>query len=120
MPVRRALERDEAAVAVWKDQVWRDIKAPRATWAPTSASRMSRPGAEAAEGTHLGTARRAAGGAGARCGWRAGVSPGWCATGLGPAAPVYKVRLCRRRKGSWLKLSTPWKFTRHRRMEKAR
>jgi transposase len=39
MPVRQALERDEGAVAVWKDQVWRDIKAPRATWAPSSASR---------------------------------------------------------------------------------
>ena len=39
VPVRQAMERDDAAVAVWKDQVWPDIKAPRATWAPTSASR---------------------------------------------------------------------------------
>jgi putative transposase len=39
VPVRQALERDEDAVAVWKDQVWPDIKAPLATWAPTSASR---------------------------------------------------------------------------------
>jgi len=39
VPVRQALERDEEAVAVWKDQVWADIKAPLATWAPTSASR---------------------------------------------------------------------------------
>lgn len=39
VPVRRAIERDEEAVAVWKDQVWPDIKAPRATWAPSSASR---------------------------------------------------------------------------------
>ena len=33
VPVRQALERDDAAVAVWKDQVWPDIKARRATWA---------------------------------------------------------------------------------------
>ena len=39
VPVRQALERDDAAVAVWKAEVWPDIKAPRATWAPTSASR---------------------------------------------------------------------------------
>lgn len=39
VPVRQAMERDEDAVAVWKDQVWPDIKAPRATWAPSSASR---------------------------------------------------------------------------------
>ena len=42
VPVRQALERDEDAVAVWKDQVWPDIKAPLATWAPTSASRTRR------------------------------------------------------------------------------
>jgi putative transposase len=40
VPVRQAMERDDAAVAVWKDQVWPDIKAPRATWVPSSASRM--------------------------------------------------------------------------------
>jgi hypothetical protein len=39
VPVRQAMERDDAAVAVWKEQVWPDIKGPRATWAPTSASR---------------------------------------------------------------------------------
>jgi putative transposase len=39
VPVRQAMERDEEAVAVWKAEVWPDIKAPRATWAPTSASR---------------------------------------------------------------------------------
>jgi transposase len=39
VPVRQAIERDEQAIAVWKDQVWPDIKALRATWAPTSASR---------------------------------------------------------------------------------
>jgi transposase len=39
VPVRQTMERDDAAVAVWKDQVWPDIKAPRVTWAPSSASR---------------------------------------------------------------------------------
>lgn len=42
VPVRQAMERDDAAVAVWKDQVWPDIKGRRATWAPTSASRTRR------------------------------------------------------------------------------
>jgi transposase len=40
VPVRQALERDEAAIAMWKSEVWPEIKAPPATWAPTSASRM--------------------------------------------------------------------------------
>ena len=39
VPVRQALERDDEAVAVWKEQVWPEIKARRGTWAPTSASR---------------------------------------------------------------------------------
>ena len=39
VPVRQALERDEEAIAVWKAEVWPEIKAPRATWAPTSVSR---------------------------------------------------------------------------------
>lgn len=43
VPVRRALERDEAAIEVWKAEVWPRVKVPRTTWAPTSASR-TRPG----------------------------------------------------------------------------
>ena len=39
VPVRQAMERDDEAVAVWKAEVWPDIKARRATWAPGSASR---------------------------------------------------------------------------------
>jgi len=39
VPVRQAMERDDDAVAVWKAEVWPDIKAPRVTWAPSSASR---------------------------------------------------------------------------------
>jgi len=42
VPVRQAMERDDEAVAVWKDQVWPDIKAPHVTWAPSSASRTRR------------------------------------------------------------------------------
>src|SRR5712671_7024931 len=42
VPVRQAMERDEEAVAVWKAEVWPDIKAPRATWAPSSVSRTRR------------------------------------------------------------------------------
>jgi putative transposase len=39
VPVRRAVERDEEAIAVWKAEVWPQVKAPPATWAPSSASR---------------------------------------------------------------------------------
>jgi transposase len=39
VPVRRAIERDAEAIEVWKKEVWPDIKALRATWAPGSASR---------------------------------------------------------------------------------
>jgi len=42
VPGRRALELDEEAIAVWKAEVWPDMKAPRATWAPGSASRTRR------------------------------------------------------------------------------
>jgi transposase len=39
VPVRQAMERDDQAVAVWKAEVWPRLKARRATWAPSSASR---------------------------------------------------------------------------------
>ncbi|MEV0228130.1 winged helix-turn-helix domain-containing protein [Nonomuraea sp. NPDC050786] len=39
VPARRALERDEEAIAAWKEQVWPVVKAPRRTWAPTCVSR---------------------------------------------------------------------------------
>jgi transposase len=39
VPAHRALERDEAAVEVWKNEVWPEVKGPRRTWAPISASR---------------------------------------------------------------------------------
>jgi transposase len=40
VPVRRAVERDEEAIEVWKEEVWPQLKGSRRTWAPTSASRM--------------------------------------------------------------------------------
>jgi putative transposase len=40
VPVRQAMERDEAAIQVWKGEVWPQVKVPPATWAPASASRM--------------------------------------------------------------------------------
>ncbi|WP_436843926.1 helix-turn-helix domain-containing protein [Streptomyces sioyaensis] len=39
VPVHRAVERDEAAIEVWKEQVWPQVKEWRQTWAPTSASK---------------------------------------------------------------------------------
>jgi transposase len=42
VPVRQAMERDEEEIAAWKAGVWPDIKAPRAAWAPGSASRTRR------------------------------------------------------------------------------
>jgi putative transposase len=42
VPVRQAMERDEEAIAAWKAEVWPDIKAPRAAWAPSSACRTRR------------------------------------------------------------------------------
>ena len=39
VPVRQAIERDDEAVAVWKAEVWPEIKVLRATWTPSSASR---------------------------------------------------------------------------------
>jgi transposase len=33
-PARRAAERDEAAIAAWRQEVWPVVKEPRRTWAP--------------------------------------------------------------------------------------
>ena len=42
VPARRAAERDEAAVAAWKEETWPVIKGPSRTWAPGSSSRTNR------------------------------------------------------------------------------
>ncbi|WP_225102335.1 winged helix-turn-helix domain-containing protein [Streptomyces sp. CoH27] len=39
VPLRRAIERDDKAIEMWKAEVWPQVKGPRRTWAPTSASR---------------------------------------------------------------------------------
>jgi transposase len=41
VPGRQATERDEAAIAVWRQEAWPVIKGRRRTWAPGSASRTS-------------------------------------------------------------------------------
>lgn len=38
-PTRRAIERDDEAIEVWKTEVWPRVKRPRRTWAPTSVSK---------------------------------------------------------------------------------
>lgn len=42
VPVRHAVERDEEAIEMWKDEVWPRLKGQRRTWAPISASRTRR------------------------------------------------------------------------------
>ena len=41
VPARRAAERDEEKIARWREDTWPVIKAPRRTWAPGSAGKMS-------------------------------------------------------------------------------
>jgi transposase len=41
VPARRAVERDEAAIAAWREETWPVIRGRRRTWAPGSASKMS-------------------------------------------------------------------------------
>ncbi|MFB4272926.1 winged helix-turn-helix domain-containing protein [Nonomuraea sp. GTA35] len=43
VPARRAIERDEQAIVLWKAEVWPAAKPPRRTWVPTCASKP-RPG----------------------------------------------------------------------------
>src|SRR5438067_9210986 len=41
VPARQAAERDEAAIAAWKEATWPVIKGRRRTWAPGSASKTN-------------------------------------------------------------------------------
>ena len=41
VPARQAAERDEAAIAAWKEATWPVIKGRRRTWAPGSVSRTN-------------------------------------------------------------------------------
>ncbi|MGW2311834.1 winged helix-turn-helix domain-containing protein [Actinomadura luteofluorescens] len=66
VPGRRAIERDDQAVEVWKAQVWPQVEAPRATWAPGSVRRRDRSRAQAATWTVLVAAGAPAAGESAR------------------------------------------------------
>jgi transposase len=41
VPARQAAERNEAAIAAWREETWPVVKKRRRTWAPGSASRTS-------------------------------------------------------------------------------
>jgi putative transposase len=41
VPARRAAERDEAAIAAWREETWPVVKGPRRTWAPGSSSKTN-------------------------------------------------------------------------------
>ncbi len=41
VPARQAAERDEAAIAAWKEEMWPVVKGRRRTWAPGWSSRTS-------------------------------------------------------------------------------
>jgi transposase len=41
MPARQAAERDDAAIATWREETWPVVKARRRTWAPGFASRTN-------------------------------------------------------------------------------
>src|SRR5512135_1874531 len=42
VPARRAAERDEAAIAAWREETWPVVKGRRRTWAPGWSSRTNR------------------------------------------------------------------------------
>jgi putative transposase len=41
VPARQAAERDEAAIAAWKEETWPVVKERRRTWAPGWSSRTN-------------------------------------------------------------------------------
>jgi transposase len=41
VPTRRAAERDEAAIAAWREETWPVVKGRRRTWAPGSSSKTN-------------------------------------------------------------------------------
>ena len=41
VPARRAAERDEAAIAAWREETWPVVKGRRRTWAAGSSSKTS-------------------------------------------------------------------------------
>lgn len=57
VPARRAAERDEAAIAAWREETWPVIKGRSRTWRLACLRGRVRPGFKAPDGAHLGTAR---------------------------------------------------------------
>ena len=45
VPARQAAERDEAAIAAWKEETWPEVKGRRRTWVPGCVSRTNPAGA---------------------------------------------------------------------------
>jgi transposase len=41
VPARQAAERNEAAIATWREETWPVVKGPRRTWAPGSSSKTN-------------------------------------------------------------------------------
>ena len=41
VPARRDAERDEARIALWREETWPAVKGRRRTWAPGSSSKTS-------------------------------------------------------------------------------
>src|SRR3954466_6486115 len=66
VPARRAAERDEEQIAAWREETWPQIKGRGGPGRWAGLRRRVRPGAQAAQGPHLGPARPHPGGAGDR------------------------------------------------------
>ena len=66
VPARRAAERDEAAIAAWRQETWPVIKGPSRSRALAGLRGRVRPGFKAPEGPHLGPPRPDPGGHGDR------------------------------------------------------
>ena len=66
VPARRAAERDEAAIAAWREEAWPVVKDGGGPGRLAGLRRRIRPGPEAAEGTDLGPPRPDPGGTGDR------------------------------------------------------
>jgi transposase len=66
VPARQAAERDEAVITGWRQEAWPTVKDHGGPGRLAVLRRRVRPGAEAAEGTHLGPPRPHPGGTGDR------------------------------------------------------
>ncbi|HEX3921485.1 MAG TPA: winged helix-turn-helix domain-containing protein [Streptosporangiaceae bacterium] len=58
VPARRAAERDEAAIAAWRQESWPAVKGPRRTWAPPEGRTWGRRGTTAVVTVTGGSSKR--------------------------------------------------------------